>query len=1170
MNMNRIRQGFLFLAFLAIALFSGSDSLVAQTSTQGSIAGTVMDPTGSAVSGAAVTIHNAGTNAEIKLTADASGFFKAPLLEPGTYTVSVSMTGFAAYRADNVLVLVGQVTTILPHLTVAGSSAEVVVTEQAPVLNMESPDFSATLNQAAMQSIPINNRRWSSLAMTTPGAVSDGNGYGLVSIRGVSPLLNNVEIDGADDNQAFFAEERGRTREAYSTAGAAVREFAVNTGVYSAEYGRAAGGVITSVTSSGTNQLHGQAYFWDRESNWNAYNNYTTVTELVNGANTVVHIKPEDLRKIYGFTAGGALIKDKLFWIYTYDQHTHVFPVIGVPNSPSLFNTLPLLAANLPTGAVCSAVGYLSGDSSSTTQASIDAQACTLAARQKISYNQAAIDWANLMFGGTVTNGAATPQAFTDLGLNSDIGQVSRFGYQEINTPKLDYQINPKEHVSVLYHRLRWDSPGGVQTAPSDKDARDYQGNDFVKLDYGVAKLTSLIKNNISNELLYQYGRELNDESQQPLTAYTKADLVTANGNIPQVAIATGQGGFSAGSPYYSYRVAYPYETKWQVGDVLYWNKGNHTLKFGVDMVHNYDLMNNTYESNGVFTYSYFGNYMNDEMNFRNGITPSATNNLGCNQSSSENGVATTNAGANAIWGAYPCTSSYAQGFGNPVYAIATTDSGVFAQDNWKFSPRLTLELGLRWDYESMPPADPNLTAVNATSGPNFYAYPGLTNNPTDKKNFGPRVGFSYDLTGKGKTVLRGGYGFYYGRVTNGNLLQVRLGTGSANGQITPAFKNTTTVGPQFPNTFAAGSPSALPTSYFLAPNLRDPQVQEFDLAVQQAIGKGTYVQLSYLGALGRELPNFLNLNLDPTTVTTETVTVEDLTGNGPLGATGKVLQIPTYTAYGNKALFGANAANFQNITEVISNVNSSYNAMVVEVLNRSLHSLQFDANYTWSHALDFSQNASTQGSTNSWFDPYSNPRINYGNSNYNVPNRFVAYALYKFPNLHTNNLVKYLSNDWSLNDSFQMQNGLPWTFGVGGSVHAAISSDWNGSGGSSVIPGVGINTMKYPRKIVDDVRLQKQVTFDKGRNLQLMLNVFNVANHQNYDGYAGTTAYSLSSVSCGTGCYNNYAQFNLAGASNATYPTSSSNSLGVLNSSNNSSFLYTPRQVEIAARFTF
>jgi hypothetical protein len=398
----------------------------------------------------------------------------------------------------------------------------------------------------------------------------------------------------------------------------------------------------------------------------------------------------------------------------------------------------------------------------------------------------------------------------------------------------------------------------------------------------------------------------------------------------------------------------------------------------------------------------------------------------------------------------------------------------------------------------------------------------------------------------------------------------VLLDTGSPNGQSTPQYKNTTTVGPQFPNVLTAGTSSASPTSYFLSPTLRDPEVQEYDLMIQQGIGKGTFLQLSYLGALGRELPNFLDVNLNPATLTTEAITVEDLTGRGPLGATGTVFNVPTYTGYGNTALLGANAANFTSITEMVSNVNSNYNAAVIEVLNRSLKSIQFDASYTWAHALDYSQNALTEGSTNAWYDPLWNvtgtrARINYGNSNYNVPNRFVAYALYKFPNLQTSDWVKYLVNDWSVDDSFQMQSGLPWTLGAGGFISAAILSDWNGSSGSSVIPGVGINTMKYPRKIVDDVRFQKQITFEKGRNLQLICNIFNIANHQNYMGYASTTAYTLSTVS-GV----NYAQYNLTGASNSTYPTSSSGLLGVLNNSNSSGFLYTPRNIEFAVRFNF
>lgn len=1160
MTFDHLRLGILCLALLSIAAVPGSGDLYAQSTTQGAIAGTVMDASGAVVPGAAITIQNTATNFTQRLIADASGNFKAPLLEPGNYAVTVRAPNFANYRADNVIVAVSQTTAVQPRLAVASSSAEVIVTEQAPVMNLESPDFTGSLNQQAMQNIPINNKRWSSLAMETPGVVSDSNGYGLVSIRGVSPLMNNVEIDGADDNQAFFSEERGRTREAYSTSFAAVREFAVNTGVYSAQYGRAAGGVITSVTKSGTNEIHGQAYFWDRQSNWAAFNNYSTVTNFVNGANVTTHIKPEDLRKIYGFTAGGPLIKDRLFWMYTFDQHIHVFPVVGVPYDPVNFYTLPspVLAAGEQCITAANATSKIPAGALVGTAASInDAMACALAARQQIGYTQAAYDWAALTQGSANVNMANYPgaTAITDPGLNSDIGQVPRFGYQEINMPKLDWQITPTEHWSVLFNRLRWDSPGGVQTTTPDHYARDSQGNDFVKLDYGVTELTSMITANISNQLLYQYSRELDDESQQPFTSYTLADLNNGSGNIPQLE-AGYYYGVDAGSMYYEHRLAYPDERKWQVGDIVYWNKGNHSLNFGIDIVHNYDLMNNVYKNNGDFSYDYVGNFFNDLLNFKNGQNPAAG--YGCDSYASEN--AFYKSGYQKVTGTGPCYYEFVQGFGNPAFAIATLDTGLFVQDNWKVTPRLTLEVGLRWDKEYLPSPSSNLTQAAGS----FVPYPGLTNHPSDNRAFGPRVGFAYNVFGSGETVLRGGWGMYFGRITNGNLENTLLGTGSPNGQFSVPWYYYTAGAPTYPNIFAAGSSSAKPASYFLSRNLKLPEVQEFDLAVQQAIGRGTVFSLSYLGALGRELPNFLDVNLDPSSIVNTTFTIaRDTNGNGPLGPTASTFTVPVYTAYGNQNLFGSVAKNYQAITEVVSNVNSNYNALVAEVLNRSFHSIQFDANYTWAHALDFAQNAATQGSTNNWYDPYGNPRVNYGNSAYNVPNRFVAYALYNFPGLHSANPLKWVANGWSLDDSFQIQNGLPFTAGVSGNPSgipnpsgkgtlSGIGGDLNGSGGSSVIPSVGYNTYRYPRRIVDDVRVQKSFGFERGRSLELSADAYNVANHQNITGFVATYLYSLSGTTL-------------------TYTgQDGKNTFMVPNNSNNSGFLYTPRQIEIIGRFTF
>src|ERR1035438_9098274 len=252
---------------------------VAQTYTEGSIAGTVFDPSGALVANAAIVIHNDGTNAETNLTSDGSGFYKDAQLPAATYTVTVTAAGFAPFKEVHVIVQVGQTTEVSPHLLAAGTTSNVVVTGEAPILNFESPDISSVLTAASLEDLPLNGGRWSDMTLLTPAAVGDSNGFGLIAFRGISPILNNIEIDGADDNQAYYSEERGRTREGYSTSKFMIEEFQVNTGVYSAEFGRSAGGVVNSITKSGSNTLHGITYFADRDNgSWGAYNDFTTNT----------------------------------------------------------------------------------------------------------------------------------------------------------------------------------------------------------------------------------------------------------------------------------------------------------------------------------------------------------------------------------------------------------------------------------------------------------------------------------------------------------------------------------------------------------------------------------------------------------------------------------------------------------------------------------------------------------------------------------------------------------------------------------------------------------------------------------------------------------------------------------------------------------------------------
>jgi hypothetical protein len=213
--------------------------------------------------------------------------------------------------------------------------------------------------------------------------------------------------------------------------------------------------------------------------------------------------------------------------------------------------------------------------------------------------------------------------------------------------------------------------------------------------------------------------------------------------------------------------------------------------------------------------------------------------------------------------------------------------------------------------------------------------------------------------------------------------------------------------------------------------------------------------------------------------------------------------------------------------------------------------------NYTWAHALDYNQNTTTTTSTTNWLDPYSNARANYGNGSYNVPNRLVAWAVYNLPKFtKSSNWYSYLTNGWSIDNSFQGQSGLPLSITVSGNVASnKVLTGWNGGGSTQYIPNIGRNTLKYPRHLVDDARVEKQINFTERYNLQLFANIFNIANHQNIDGI-NTTGYAFANA---TNVGTNYTV-------QATYQTT----LGSITSSNSSGFLYTPRQIEIAAKFNF
>jgi len=343
MKVSRLLTWFASFCVCAVSMVSlGVVPVSAQSTTDGAIGGTVVDSSGAAVPNAKVTAKNSGTNAVSSATTDDTGYFRIGKLAPAEYSVTVDATGMAPFTAEHVVVLIGSVTELTAKLNVASAGAVVEVSAEIPIVNTTSQEFSNVVSETAIGNLPINNGRWSSFALLTPGAVNDGNGFGLISFRGISPLLNNSTVDGGDNNQAFFSEERGRTRIGYTLPKAAVQEFQVNTSNYSAEYGRAAGAVINTVTKSGSNQFHGEGYFYDRDNEWGAINPFTTLTTPQAGGGFATNpYKPKDVRKIYGFGIGGPVIKDKVFFFFAFDRYDKDYPGTAKAANPATFFAAP-------------------------------------------------------------------------------------------------------------------------------------------------------------------------------------------------------------------------------------------------------------------------------------------------------------------------------------------------------------------------------------------------------------------------------------------------------------------------------------------------------------------------------------------------------------------------------------------------------------------------------------------------------------------------------------------------------------------------------------------------------------------------------------------------------------------------------------------------------------
>ncbi len=1061
-----------FLAAAIFCLFLVTGQMFAQSTVTGSIRGNVTDPQGAIVPNANVAITNVNTNKGITTTADSNGGFRVTNLEPGTYSVKVNTTGFAEFLQERVIVEVGQVTTINVPLSVAGTTATVEVTAEAPVINTVSQDFSTNVNQTSINELPINGRRWSNFALLAPTSVMDGN-FGLVSFRGISGLANNSSVDGGDNNQSFASEERGRTRIGYVVSQASIREFQVNTSNYSAEYGRSAGGVINAVTKSGTNEFHGQLFEYYKNNRFGARNPKAT-QQVFNPATSTfdtVGLKPVDIRHQFGGAIGGPIVKDRLFFFFSYDRQKRNFPglsILGAVNGQPYLSSADTLLLTTPFGV------------------QVPGRAT-----------------------GILGRGLTTAQVNNTLTfINSLTGESPRKSDQTIYFPKIDWQVNNNNLFTVSYNRLRSLAPGGFLTQGTNTQAKNGFGTDKVNVDSVNLRLQSTISASLLNEARFQYSRDFEAAFSQ--TPNPGEPLTTTTSGGPRSPNVTLTNGLSFGTQANFERNAFPDERRIQFADSITWIKGRHTFKFGTDIIHITDDIKNLRSQAGSYAYSNINDFIIDYTNY---LTPFAA-------------ATAPFCAANSTRRAGKCyTSNYNQGIGIEGLKFSTDEYNFFAQDDFRITPRLTVNLGVRYEYQRMPKAIiPNSsTATIPNDGRTLVA--ATSTIPDDKNNFGPRLGLAYDLTGDGKTSIRAGYGIYYGRIVTAQIYNALLNTGNPGGQgqvsLNPAV--VTSGAPIFPNVLPSNPGSlSLAGIQFYQDNFQAPLINQYDIIFERQIARNTAVSVSYLGSLGRNLVTFVDKNFNPIPTSYTTYTIN----GGPRN--GQTFTLPRYSR--------ANTA-FAALTQIESSVKSQYNALVFQFNRRFTKGLQFQSSYTLARATDTGQNSSMFPSANSPLNVFDRS-FDAGTSNFDVRHKIVASAVYS-PKLYkgsNNSFGNYALNGWTISPIFIYFSGRPFD-GFGG-------SNLNGTSGDSRFPLDERNAYRYPRLWDVDLRLSKRFKFTERYNLELIAEGFNIFNRTQVS-QLNNTLYTLSGTT-----------FNY------------SSSFGTIQNADNN--LYRERQIQFAARFQF
>jgi hypothetical protein len=1039
-----------------------------QTAVDGAISGFVVDAGGEALRGAVVQVQSVASGTTARTTTGGKGEFLVGHLRPGEYRVVVEYALFARLTLQRVVVESGDVTSVEGRLHVGGAATSVTVKAEPglPVsvgfANLSSGAIASVVTPEEIERLPANGRRWQTFALLMPGVDVDSEGDGSQSLRGIASTQNSSQVDGGDDDQSFGSVPRGTGAEsgaevedaaeagassrvgvgsaaggggygrhsgmAYTFSQEAVREFRVSGQNYSALYGHAAGGIITTVSKSGTNELHGTVFYLARMSALAATNPFSIASNYVDGVTTSAVVKPHDLRQQFGGSIGGAAVRDKLFYFYAYDQQARDFPAISTPEDPNFYAL------------------------TATQQALLGNRGVT---PTKIN---AALNY-----------------------LDSLTGTIPRRQDQTINFGKVDWQASERHHASVQYDRARSSSPAGVRSSPVVDVARASLGGSFAKVDAVLGRWIWLPTVRLSNDVRVQYGREFQYEHvEAPLP---QEPAVGPGGSAPEVAI--GPDGFTYGSSPSLGRRTFPDETKVQLVDLVTWTRGRHQLQAGVDLSVVHDDIDSLANMQGAFHYD-----SSTTAGHAGGLVDWITD-------YTFNVRAYPNGGCPSIVSAVHefCFRSYTQSFGQQAVTFNTQEWTGFLQDDWHVKPGFTVNAGLRYEYEFLPlPQQPN-AVLDAAFG-NIGATSVF---PEDRDNFGPRLGVAWEPFGPGRVLVRVGYGLFYGRLPGATvwsaLVDTALASSATHVLITPA---TVTNCPQVANqgfgyacAYVTTPPSAVTTTtsaMVFDRRFRLPAGQQGSLTVEREVGAGVIASATYLMNIDRQLPNSVDINIAPAT-TTKTFQLQG--GTGAVGVRdGETFVVPFYSQRVNTS--------FGPVTDIVSNVDASYNAMVLEGRRRLRGGFEFRASWTWAKAIDYGQGGATPR-TNAQFDPF-NVLYDKGLSELNYPHKVLASAVWEPTLASEQHWFRIAANGWTVAPLFVESSGRPYSLDIfGGTRLTGGHESINGAGGAVYLPTVGRNTLRLPDTGRFDLRVSRAMRLTEKMRMRGSVEVFNLTNRVNY-----------------------------------------------------------------------